>query len=189
MPARCSKCGLVFQSTGGIVIGPGSTNVTMFGNKIDCPRCGAWANFIDGTFDVVGVPNAAGVTETGSLQGAIVMKSGPQWSKDVIDSLRLGLAHIVENPPANPVAAVAALDADFAEALAQAVDEGLRRSATKATSKNRRALFLKGAAFVSTLLMTDYNVGIHNVEFIAQKVGELLTFISTHGALPPGPTG
>ncbi|MEX0426791.1 hypothetical protein AB3X52_04090 [Nocardioides sp. DS6] len=91
IPARCARCGYTFQPSGGIWI-EGATNVTFSNNTVNCPRCGGRAQFIDGTFDVV--------------DGSIAMRSGPAWSWDVVESLRLTLVRIVEDQPEDPVAAV-----------------------------------------------------------------------------------
>ena len=52
-PAFCPNCGLIFQSRLIAVEGE-ARGITMIGNREQCPRCGAWAELPDGTFDVVG---------------------------------------------------------------------------------------------------------------------------------------
>jgi hypothetical protein len=46
VPAECGHCGLSFPS--GIRVGPG---VRLFGNRSQCPRCGAMASVHDGVWD------------------------------------------------------------------------------------------------------------------------------------------
>jgi hypothetical protein len=52
-PAFCPNCGLIFQSKL-LAISGNVTGLVMKGNRESCPRCGAWAELPDGTFDVVG---------------------------------------------------------------------------------------------------------------------------------------
>ena len=52
-PAFCPKCGLIFQSRL-IAIEGNVQGLTLQGNRETCPRCGAWAELPDGTFDVIG---------------------------------------------------------------------------------------------------------------------------------------
>lgn len=101
MPARCNSCGHTFQ--GGIDIGT-ATNLRMGQNTTSCPRCGSNAHLIEGTMNVA--------------DGAIEMLSGPQWSWDLIDELRLTLRRIVENSPAEPISPVR----QIAPALARDVE-------------------------------------------------------------------
>ena len=51
-PAICSQCGLKF-ATPGIEIND-STDITFVGGKTRCPKCGAPADIVDGTYDFVG---------------------------------------------------------------------------------------------------------------------------------------
>lgn len=90
VPAQCTRCGYTWQPNAILI--ENSTNITIENGQTNCPRCGAWARLLEGTFDV--------------LDGAISMKSGPQWSWDLVESLRLGLKAIVEHPPQDPLAAV-----------------------------------------------------------------------------------
>jgi hypothetical protein len=53
-PAFCPNCGLIFESRLFSIEGGGTHLVRLQGNKEGCPRCGAWAELPDGTFDVVG---------------------------------------------------------------------------------------------------------------------------------------
>lgn len=52
IPASCPSCGGLFASRG-IQLGPGVKNVTLSGNREECPFCGAWADIADGVFDVI----------------------------------------------------------------------------------------------------------------------------------------
>lgn len=51
IPAHCTHCGLQFYSDS-FIGGSGARNITLRGNKTNCPRCGGWANFVDGVFDL-----------------------------------------------------------------------------------------------------------------------------------------
>jgi SEC-C motif-containing protein len=53
LPASCPSCGLVFEAKGAIELGEGVT-VESSGNRVSCPRCGAMANMVEGTFTVRG---------------------------------------------------------------------------------------------------------------------------------------
>ena len=70
-PAFCPNCGLIFQSR---LIGISGTahNITLSGNREQCPRCNAWAELPDGTFDVVDetihVLSASALTHTRLLR-------------------------------------------------------------------------------------------------------------------------
>ena len=63
-PAFCPSCGLIFP--GAFAIEGFAHNITLEGNRERCPRCGAWAELPDGTFDVLGdtihVLSASGLT-------------------------------------------------------------------------------------------------------------------------------
>jgi ribosomal protein S27AE len=54
-PAFCPNCGLVFESHA-IAISPGARveNLSISNSREQCPRCGAWADLPDGTFNVFG---------------------------------------------------------------------------------------------------------------------------------------
>jgi hypothetical protein len=52
-PAFCPNCGLIFQSRMLSIVG-GTQRLTLSGNRETCPRCGAWAELPDGTFNVIG---------------------------------------------------------------------------------------------------------------------------------------
>jgi hypothetical protein len=70
IPAYCPHCGTLFGSNA-IVLGPGSSNISLRGGLTNCPNCGLMAQFIDGTFDV-------------SQSDVLTMLSGPQFSADVL---------------------------------------------------------------------------------------------------------
>lgn len=48
-PASCSTCGHIFLSG---INASNSKNVTLRGNKQNCPSCGGWAEIVEGTFDI-----------------------------------------------------------------------------------------------------------------------------------------
>jgi hypothetical protein len=52
-PAFCPSCGLIFESRLLAVEGT-ATNITLSGNREQCPSCGSWAELPDGTFNVIG---------------------------------------------------------------------------------------------------------------------------------------
>lgn len=49
IPAVCGACGLIFPSGFNI---ENSVDITLTNNTQSCPKCGAMANVLDGTFDV-----------------------------------------------------------------------------------------------------------------------------------------
>lgn len=55
--------------------------------------------------------------------GAINMISGPQWSWDLVEELRLTLRQIVEDPPADPIAPIAKVSPALARDLEQVRDK------------------------------------------------------------------
>src|SRR5687768_10859455 len=52
-PAFCPACGFIFQSRL-LSIGGNVTGLSLEGNKETCPRCGEWADVLEGEFNVVG---------------------------------------------------------------------------------------------------------------------------------------
>ena len=49
IPAKCGKCSFIFASG---IVASGVRSLTLSSNRQNCPRCGAMANLVDGTFDV-----------------------------------------------------------------------------------------------------------------------------------------
>jgi len=49
LPAVCDRCGAFFPSPVGIA--PGTTNATVFGTVVNCPRCGGPAHILDGVYE------------------------------------------------------------------------------------------------------------------------------------------
>lgn len=97
--------------------------------------------------------------------GAIQMRSGPQWSWDLVEHLRLGLQRIVDEAPSDPVAAVAEVDAD----LAADVD-----TVTAGWSRTDKLTLL---GLILIVLQGDYS----NVRSIAAAVKTLLQHVADHG--------
>lgn len=51
IPALCSHCGLLFAKTNFIA---GTATVTFVGGHVRCPNCRAWADILDGTYQLMG---------------------------------------------------------------------------------------------------------------------------------------
>ncbi|MCG4261404.1 hypothetical protein K6W36_12590 [Acetobacter senegalensis] len=75
IPAECTnpKCGYIFESHA-IRVGPG-VNINLLGNITRCPKCGAFAKFIDGNFSI-------------KNNGEVHIKSAPIKTFEIIDRLK-----------------------------------------------------------------------------------------------------
>lgn len=51
LPVHCDNCGLDFEGRG-IAIAGNVENLTLRGNRESCPRCGAMAHIVEGTYNV-----------------------------------------------------------------------------------------------------------------------------------------
>jgi hypothetical protein len=153
-PARCLRCGLQFQGSG-IRIDGDVQDLTLGPNTETCPRCGGRAQIVEGVFNV--------------QAGGFEMVSGPDWSWDLIENLRLGLRRIVDEEPADPVRELAKVDATFAKDVKQAT-RGLTR---------RQKLAVMGALWGA--LNTDYSTIEANVEAVLK----VLQYVASHGSVPP----
>lgn len=179
IPARCARCGHVFQPAGGINIS-GSSNVTMSNNVTGCPECGGVARFIDGVLDV--------------KDEAIVLKSGPQWSADVIERLRLGLSRAAHDDIEDPDEFIRQELPEIAEPVTQAVDAMSRRS----PRTSRRTLLRKAAGWLLLLIaegaiqeVANEAIGINEdaatPEQVQRIVHDELQRIIDSGRLPAKP--
>lgn len=154
MPAKCSRCGYEFAPNA-IRVAEGVRDFTVSNVTVNCPRCGALdARMLEGQLNV--------------RDGAFEMVSGPQWSWDLIDSLRGGLREIVEEQPQDPIRALAKVNPEVAEDV-QAATQGMSRKAKLAV-----------LSALLTLLATDYATVEHNLEAVARFLG----YVFTHGAPP-----
>lgn len=72
------------------------SGLTLSGNKESCPVCGRSSRIIDGTFNV-------------SSEGLIEVLSAPNWTKDVLSSVRDAL-RAVQSIASNPDAVVSQLE-------------------------------------------------------------------------------
>ena len=73
IPGYCPHCGLVFDGQGGIHVS-NSSNITISGSRINCPRCHKMARLVDGTF-----------SERGN---GLEIVSAPALTHIVLDQLR-----------------------------------------------------------------------------------------------------
>ena len=92
LPVICDNCGLIFPS--GFAFG-NVTNLTMLGNKSQCPRCGAWASLPEGVFDFI----------DGSLR--VVSQWSPEKRRQFADAL-----HAAQRARDPIVATAAVIDAE-----------------------------------------------------------------------------
>ena len=150
IPARCTSCGHTFQPQSGIFI-ESSTHVTMSNNTTICPRCGGRAKFIEGRFNVT--------------DGAIELLSGPQWSFDLVEGLRLTLRRIVDERPADPVAAVGVV----APVLASDIDR-----VTRGWSWERKIALIGGILGILGYVGITPENAVEHAPGLMQQVAELL---------------
>jgi hypothetical protein len=156
IPASCTRCGHVWQPTGGIDV-ENSTGVTFSNVTTDCPACGGVARFIEGTFDV--------------HHGAIAMKAGPQWSFDLVNQVGLALKVAIDGN-LDPVPLVSKVD--------PVVGAELERSITGMPLD--RVLALVGLLY--SALATDYIQFGDNVTALRDALVTMIRFIAEHGGLP-----
>ena len=153
MPAECTACGRRWQPANGIWI-EDATQATFQGNTYSgCPDCGGSARFVDGTFDVA--------------DGAIDMISGPQWSWELVDALRLALQRTVAD------------ETDPGTAIAAVVPE-VGHDFEVATRGKSREFKLGVAAFVFGLITADYD----NVVSLIRSIEIAFRYVGEHGSLP-----
>lgn len=150
-----------------------STDITIEGGGTDCPRCGGFARWMSGTFDTAGE--------------SIVLKSGPQWSRDLVEHLRLGLQQIVEERPPDPYAAFSQLDGALAEQIEEAVRRGLGARGKPPSQRRRRQLWLAVAATLWSLLNTDADVIANNIEHIRESYEWIVKQVAATGRAPDSP--
>lgn len=155
IPARCRGCGLTWQPNAIMV--ENSTNTTISGSRVNCPNCGTWADLLEGTFDV--------------QNGAVAMKSGPQWSWDLVGQLGLALKVAVD-ARIDPVPLVAAVDASVGQELA------------KATSGMSLDRVLTIVSLLYSALATDYAQVGENLNGFRDTIAALIRYIVEHGRLP-----
>ena len=80
MPVFCDKCGLIFGS--GLFF-ENTTNVTLKGNRAQCPRCHDMANIPDGLFNFV--------------NNTIEIIKAPQLTIDKLQRYKILIANLKEN--------------------------------------------------------------------------------------------
>lgn len=174
LPAVCTRCGHKFQAKG---FGePTLIDAKFDDNFVSCEACGGPAKLVDGVFSTV--------------DGAIDMKSGPQWSLDLINELRIGLAEIVKHPPADSLAAVAEINPPLGAALAEARDAGLEAVGKSESKSLRQKLGQQMTSrlyqFVLGLVAGDV-VNELGMEQFARNLAHLCQYVATHGSVPPLP--
>ena len=171
MPARCTHCGHQFLDNDNIVFEGDATDVVVNAAQTVCPKCGALAQYVQGRMNV--------------QDGGFEMLSGPQWSWDLVDELRLTLKRAPKEDPANPLRPVATVDPQVADAIDHAVREGLHRSAVKNTSKNRKKLTRGVLMALFAVLSYDYGNTEQNVLTVRSTAEAVLRYVAHHGAIPP----
>ena len=153
IPAQCQnpKCGFMFQPQGGIEAS-GATNLTMSNNRTNCPKCGGAARFIDGEMNV--------------HDGAIELLSGPAWSRDLLEELRLTLVRVVRDAPDDPIAEV--------ESVSSVLGKRLRRN-TEGWTRDQKLklmqLILTSLSIFLGISLTDMDIDI-DVNFPDVHIGD-----------------
>lgn len=172
VPARCRSCGFVLEDTG-IVMDSGAS-ATFVGNRINCPRCGGWADLVDGSLEA---------TKTG-----FVLHDGPEWSRELLERLRLVLPRVLKEQPEDPLAVIAEqVSAELAGRIDTAVDKAFKYHARTPSKSRKRDLVLKVAGYLVVALGFDTEVAQDNVEHAREVIENVLDFVIEHGSVPTTP--
>lgn len=156
LPARCTRCGHQFQPEGGIFVADGSMRNTFSNNSVRCPQCGGRALFVEGELNVV--------------DGGIEMLSGPQWSWDLVEELRLSLKRAIDTNH-DPTGAL------------ESVPE-VQNAFRRATKGRGRRFKRRIAQAVLAALFADFGQAERNADTVLKGVLGLLRFVAEHGHLP-----
>jgi hypothetical protein len=179
-PAYCKSCGLLFPVTL-IEVGVGG-RVALAGNMINCPKCGAGAEILDGTYEHLGDKLAVFLAPTVSSEA------------------RQALLALVQKLQANEISLnIAKREAErLAPGLGKIFDIAHWSREAKATLFG--SILLAGATLAAPLLTPAPKVDVH-IEMVVPKAGppsiqrpaahhslrERLLYGSSHQTFPPPP--